>query len=279
MDINAFKTFIEVAKTRHFGRAAENLCVSQSAVSARIRALEESLGTSLFVRERSNVHLSPEGEALLAHAKVIVGTWNKVRLEAGVPNGIATRIVVGGLPGLWDITLQGWLNRIFDAEQDLLINADIQSASTLANQVINGSMDIAFVYDAPQSEFLVTVPLKEISLRLVTSMANSDLSSALSDGYISVYWGTYVGIQQAEQFPDLPVSKLQTSLGRIALEFLKNNAGSAYLAEPAIQDLVKSKVLHYVKGAPVFKRRAYAIFHKDSSKIKLLRRLLEYLDM
>ena len=41
MDIDLLRTFLEVYRTRHFGRTAENLYLTQSAVSARIRLLEE----------------------------------------------------------------------------------------------------------------------------------------------------------------------------------------------------------------------------------------------
>ena len=44
MDIDLLRTFVEVSSTRHFGKAAQNLFVTQSAVSARIRLLERTLG-------------------------------------------------------------------------------------------------------------------------------------------------------------------------------------------------------------------------------------------
>lgn len=46
MDTELLRTFIEVSKTRHFGRAAENLYLTQSAVSFRIRQLEQQLGSA-----------------------------------------------------------------------------------------------------------------------------------------------------------------------------------------------------------------------------------------
>ncbi|MBL4699794.1 MAG: type II secretion system F family protein [Phycisphaeraceae bacterium] len=46
MDIDLLKTFVEVVRTRHFGKAAENLYITQSAVSFRIRQLEQGLGVS-----------------------------------------------------------------------------------------------------------------------------------------------------------------------------------------------------------------------------------------
>ena len=55
MDIGLLKAFIEVYRTRHFGNAAKNLFISQSAVSARIRQLEDELGIRLFTRDRNNI--------------------------------------------------------------------------------------------------------------------------------------------------------------------------------------------------------------------------------
>ena len=61
MDIELLRTFLAVVRTRHFGRAADELCVTQSAVSARIRQLEKTLGKPLFSRIRNNIQLTPEG--------------------------------------------------------------------------------------------------------------------------------------------------------------------------------------------------------------------------
>jgi DNA-binding transcriptional LysR family regulator len=68
MDTDLLRTFIEVSKTRHFGRAAENLYLTQSAVSFRIRQLEQQLGVSLFARHRNNIQLTQSGEHLLPYA-------------------------------------------------------------------------------------------------------------------------------------------------------------------------------------------------------------------
>ena len=63
------KTFLAVAAQGGFHRAAEVLHVSQPAVSARIRALEDSLGASLFVRGGAKLVLTPAGKMLRPHAE------------------------------------------------------------------------------------------------------------------------------------------------------------------------------------------------------------------
>jgi hypothetical protein len=65
-------TFLELARTRHFGKAAEHLFVTQSAVSARIRLLEATLGVALFTRKRNDIRLTRAGERLQRHAETIV---------------------------------------------------------------------------------------------------------------------------------------------------------------------------------------------------------------
>jgi DNA-binding transcriptional LysR family regulator len=72
LDTELLKTFLEVQKTRHFGKAADNLYLTQSAVSFRIRQLEQSLGVILFNRFRNNIQLTTAGEMLLPHAQAVL---------------------------------------------------------------------------------------------------------------------------------------------------------------------------------------------------------------
>jgi DNA-binding transcriptional LysR family regulator len=274
VDISALKTFLEVAKTRHFGRAAENLFVSQSTVSARIKALEQELSTELFIRERSNIHLSKSGEALVSHAKSILTLWGRARHEVAMPEDIVHTLSIGGLSGLWDISLQDWLASVSKMDLPLAITADTYGSSTMLERIMNGSMDLAFVYDAPQGLNLISQPLKTIRLRLVSSRAAESLQSALNNHFIYVNWGLNFGVQFATKFPEIRASKLNTGLGRIAFNYLQNNTGSAYLAEPVVASAVAAGQLFYVKGAPIFERKAYAIYHQENEKIDLIQTLI-----
>ena len=95
MDIGLLKTFLEVNRTRHFGHAADNLYLTQSAVSARIRLLEQSVGVPLFTRTRNNIELTPAGQKLLKHAENILTAWNRARQEIGFLVGFEKSIESG----------------------------------------------------------------------------------------------------------------------------------------------------------------------------------------
>jgi LysR family transcriptional activator of the allD operon len=70
-DAEALHTFVAVAKLRSFSAAAEVLHKTTSAISYRIKTLEESVGTPLFKRTTRSVKLTPAGEVLLEKASQI----------------------------------------------------------------------------------------------------------------------------------------------------------------------------------------------------------------
>jgi len=74
MEIDQIKTFLAVATFGGFHRAADALRISQPAVSARIKALEQSLGASLFARSRSGLTLSEAGTILRPYAEELLHT-------------------------------------------------------------------------------------------------------------------------------------------------------------------------------------------------------------
>ena len=79
MEIDQLETFIAVATFGGFHRAAEALRVSQPAVSARIKALEESLGSTLFARSRNTLTLSDAGRILRPYAEQLLKTASVAR--------------------------------------------------------------------------------------------------------------------------------------------------------------------------------------------------------
>jgi len=79
MEIDQLETFIAVATFGGFHRGAETLRLSQPAVSARIKALEESLGSTLFARSRNTLTLSDAGRILRPFAEQLLKTASQAR--------------------------------------------------------------------------------------------------------------------------------------------------------------------------------------------------------
>lgn len=81
MDTQSLKAFIAVADQRSFSTAADTLYLTQSAVSKRIKLLEEQLGTPLFDRHNRTISLTEAGHALLPRAQQILDLVSDTELE------------------------------------------------------------------------------------------------------------------------------------------------------------------------------------------------------
>jgi DNA-binding transcriptional LysR family regulator len=79
MNLRDLKYFLAVAKSLNFARASAELSVSASPLSRRIRALEQELGASLFIRNTRNVSLTPAGESLYPLAIELLKTSEAVQ--------------------------------------------------------------------------------------------------------------------------------------------------------------------------------------------------------
>ena len=156
MDINLIKTFLEVHRMRHFGRAAENLFLTQSAVSARVRLLEEGLGVTLFERKRKDMQLTPAGRRFLKHAEQLLQAWNRACQETAHVEYAEEFLTVGGLPALWDTLLADWLVRLNRQKPRLSLVVEADGAESLARRMLDGELDMMLLFEPPRMENLAT---------------------------------------------------------------------------------------------------------------------------
>ena len=96
MDIRQLKYFIAVAEEQNIGRAAARLYISQPPLTRQIQALEEELGTALFIRTHWGVKLTQAGEFLLAYARNITSHVELAKEQVQLAGkGLLGRIDVG----------------------------------------------------------------------------------------------------------------------------------------------------------------------------------------
>ena len=103
MDVHLreLRYFLAVAEQLHFGRAAEQLFVSQPALSKQIRALEQRLRVPLFDRDRRTVRLTAAGAALVPAARDVLAAWERAERDlAAVTATAGATLVVGISTGL-----------------------------------------------------------------------------------------------------------------------------------------------------------------------------------
>ena len=275
MDIELLRTFLELNRSRHFGRSAEALNVSQAAVSVRLKTLERLLGVTLFERGRREMRITPEGLRLVRHAQRLIAGWRAARQDVSLAHSSA-QLVIGGSLRLWDVLLQRWLHDLRRAWPDVAIIAESQSTDVLTRQLIDGTLDVAIMLEPAQYDVLQIREIALVELILVSSRAGLKVEQALAEDYVFVDWGLSFGLDHRRALPDAPEAMTRVSFAKMALEYITARGGSAYLPRRLVEKDIEFRLLHRVEDAPSFQRQAWATFAVRSPRLELIERSLEF---
>jgi DNA-binding transcriptional LysR family regulator len=257
LDTELARTFLEIVRTRSFVRASEQLNVSQTTVSARIRALEERLGRSLFVRNKNGASLTPAGEQFLRYAPMFVQLWQRARHQVAVPPGRRAVLTFGGELSLWHPWLVDWLRWMRRSAPDVALRVQVGVPESLTNQVSAGALDVAVMY-APQYRPGARVELL-LEEKLVLVTTDPDGKTVDPDSYVYVDWGPDFAHQHELSFPEDNNPGLFVGLGPLALTYILEAGGSGYFRQRAVAPHIAAGKLHLVAGAPSFFYPIYAV--------------------
>ncbi|NTS78011.1 LysR family transcriptional regulator [Catenovulum sp. SM1970] len=273
MKIELISTFLEVSQTLHFRIAAENLYVTQAAISSRIKQLEQELGVLLFDRSQKRLKLTPEGHRMVKHANEMMIMWQKLKQDVGVGSGLSNQLYVGSMMSIWDIVLQDWLQKIHRNLDDVSLYTRTFSAIELRKQVVSRLIDIAFLFEPPYVDDIECEKVSSVPLQLVSTFAGAH-SSAL-ENMIMVDYGESVNSQFMRDFADTTIVRHNMSQPRIAMNFILEAGGCAYLPKQMCFEALRKNKLHLVQDAPSYSRDIYAIYLVNSHKKALIQDALQ----
>ncbi|MFJ3307101.1 LysR family transcriptional regulator [Streptomyces sp. NPDC086549] len=147
MELRHLQHFVAVAEDQHFTRAAERLMVSQSGLSASIRALERELRAPLFVRTTRRVTLTEAGRALLAEAERILAQVRAAHEAVAAVQGVLRgTLALGTEQCIAGVHVARLLAAFRRRHPDVEIRLRQAGSGALAEEVAAGRLDLAFVY-------------------------------------------------------------------------------------------------------------------------------------
>jgi DNA-binding transcriptional LysR family regulator len=270
MDIAAARTFLEIVKTGSFVRAAANLNVTQTAVSARVRVLEEQLDRQLFVRNKAGARLTPAGDQFLHYATSMVQIWERALHQVAMPAGRENFVTIGGEHSLWNPLLLDWLVWMRSECADVAISVQIDVPDRLIDQVQEGIIDLALVYAPPHRTGIVTELL--IDEKLVAVSTGAQRADPSSDDYVYVDWGSEFRTSHHAAFPDAPSPALSVNHGPLAMEYVLAVGGSGYFRMEAARPHLESGRLRLIEDMPKFSYSVHAVYSAKADE-KLMERV------
>lgn len=156
MDFRALQYFVTVAQELNFTRAAEKLHMSQPPLSNQIRALEEELGATLFLRGKRRLQLTDAGELFLRRAVQILELSEKARMDlTSMGNELSGTIYIGMVEGRAPFLTARWIAGF--REEYPLARYQLWNGSSddVLDQLHRGLVDLAVIaapYDVEHLE-------------------------------------------------------------------------------------------------------------------------------
>jgi len=257
MDISAARTFLEVVKTGSFVAAAANLNLTQTAVSARIRVLEDQLDRPVFTRNKAGARLTPAGEQFLRFATTLVQVWDRARRAVALPPGRETVVTIGAELSLWSPLLCQWLLWMRRECPEIAVRTQIATSEQLMEQIQDGALDVAVLYAAPSRPGIIAELLFEEKLVLVrTTPADRPLAP---EDHVQIDWGDEFAASYQAAFPDRPNAVVSIGYGPLALEYILAAGGSGYFRKGFIRSDLEAGRLALVPDSPEFSYSAYVV--------------------
>lgn len=186
LTLRQMRYFEALANTRHFGRAAAMVHVSQPALSTQIMEMEDHLGAQLVERNRAGVLLTAKGEAVLSRIRVILGAVDELEETARRKSGIlAGPIRIGIIPTVAPYLVPKLIPYIRKTYPEIAIELKEAVTARLLAELSDGRLDAVIAALPVEAENVETKNL--FADRFFMAMAKNDsdvLTSPLTENQV-----------------------------------------------------------------------------------------------
>lgn len=175
MDLNELRIFLAVAREGSVTRAAERLHYVQSNVTARIRQLEEQLGSALFRRRSRGMQLTASGELLRGYAEKIVNLATEAEQALKEQSGGGARLTIGSMETTAAVRLPDLLARFHRLYPEIALTLQTGTSEENIRRVLDYRVDGAFVGGEVSHPALVAEQAFAEELTMITASAAAAL--------------------------------------------------------------------------------------------------------
>ncbi|MEJ8544327.1 LysR family transcriptional regulator [Brevibacillus borstelensis] len=162
--------FVTVAEKENFSRAAEQLHMTQPAVSQHIQALEREFGTRLLERSNKYVRLNKAGEIVYHHAKEILGLHTRMRdLVDDLMNTPSGNLIIGSSYTFGEYVLPHVVARLRDRYPKIKPTITIHNTKEIVDLIARRQLDAGIVEGEYRHEKLSIEPFADDEMQIIVS--------------------------------------------------------------------------------------------------------------
>jgi DNA-binding transcriptional LysR family regulator len=260
MNMAEIETFLAIAELGSLVQASKRLNLSASAITSRVRALEEQIGEPLFYRSKSGATLTSEGFRFRRYAEAMVDLWQNACKETGREK---TKVVcnIGCHMDIWPDIGDRLLTVINQSDNGSIVSLWPGKQGEFEQWLATGLIDAAVTYKLTKiTNYQSVYQLPDEELVLCSSEPTA--SPEIGPAFIHVDSGGNFSAHFTQTFPQAKIENISFGSSRWALEYLLTHCGKAYLPSYLVEKYIKRNELFLVQGAVTFKRSRYLVTNK-----------------
>jgi DNA-binding transcriptional LysR family regulator len=193
-DLVDLQLFIAVAETRSITNGAQRHHLALASASARIKGLEQALGVVLLVRGRRGVELTPAGESLLDHARIVIHHVEALQgdllaFSRGVKATVRFLANTSGLSEYLPKTLAAFLGQ----HPHISIDVEERESGDIAHAILTGAADLGLAAEHALPDNIERIPFSEDRLVLITTRGD-ELAGRRQVDFSEVVERDFVGL-------------------------------------------------------------------------------------
>lgn len=276
MQIDWIETFLDLCETRSFNKTADNVGITQSTVSSRIQALENTLNVKLFQRSRAGTELTTHGLKFEPHARQLRHNWFEAMRMTQVHPSVAAPLRVGIQHDLAISHIGEWVQefRNIFPETTLYIEADY--SQQMCRDLLMGMLDLAILFTPQPHPDLHFESLSEVICRMVSTEVDH-LEDVKSDRYILLNLSPAFNVTHAMLHPTLSKAEISSGQNTVVSGLLLALGGTAYVLDDTARKMVDTHQCVDVKRVPRIQQSVYGAIHLRDRHRTAHRRLLKLL--
>lgn len=161
--LDQIRAFLAVAQTGGVRKAAESLNLTQPAVTARIKALEEALGEELFDRT-DKMALTRRGSVLVGYADQLLSVRSLVERDVSSSAGVSRLLRIGASETIVQSWLPHFIQNLRAQFPKITVEIDVDDSQSLRDRMLSNGIDLGLMM-GPVSDFRVeNVPLPSFEM-------------------------------------------------------------------------------------------------------------------
>ncbi len=254
--LNVLSTFIVVADSKNLEEAADTLCITRAAVSARLNQLEGIVGKDLLMKGKHGSVLTKDGALFYRYARLILSLWSHTLRQIDLPKNFTSSCTIGCESSLWNILVEDFVVDLRENQSDIALAFQTGGNKDINLSLDNSAIDIGFTFNL-QKEYpgYTKRHLGDDWLVQVSKEKRSIIEWDFN--YIYTDMGEAFHRQHSISYPVDQKAAITFNDSRMTLDYILKNGGSSYLPWRLVENHIKAAELYIVEGTPYFKRDVY----------------------